>query len=339
MISNLFRHSKLCWSIASLVILGLALLQLTGCGETTFINMPSDTAQSPANPPLATATPNSQHAIRTVFIIVMENHNWSNIQNNRSADYINNTLLPQASYALRYKNLPGVHPSEPNYLWLEAGTDFGIRDDSAPNRNHQSSPDHLVAYLEKAGISWKAYQEGISGKDCPLNSSGLYAPKHNPMVFFDDVTGHNDPASAYCIAHERPYKELADDLKKDSVARYNFITPNLCHDMHNASGCATPDAVKNGDTWLSDQVPLILNSKAFQDDGALFITWDESVGGDHPIGMIVLSPFAKGGGYSNNIPYTHSSTLRTVQEIFGVEPFLGDAANSNDLSDLFRIFP
>ncbi len=55
--------------------------------------------------------------------------------------------------------------------------------------------------------------------------------------------------------------------------------------------------------------------------------------------MIVLSPFAKGGGYSNKIAYTHSSTLRTIQEIFGVEPFLGDAANSNDLSDLFRIFP
>ncbi len=339
MTSNLFRRSKSGWSIASFVLLGLALFQLAGCGETTSINLPSDATQSTAIPPLATATLNSQHAIKTVFIIVMENHNWADIQNNPSAAYINNTLLPQASYALRYKTLPGVHPSEPNYLWLEAGTDFGIRNDSEPSRNHQGTQDHLVAYLEKAGISWKAYQENISGKDCPLTSSGLYAPKHNPMVFFEDVTSHNDPASANCIAHERPYKELADDLKNDSVAHYNFITPNLCHDMHNASGCATPTPIKNGDTWLSDQVPVILNSKAFQDGGALFITWDESVGGDHPIGMIVLSPFAKGGGYSNKIPYTHSSTLRTVQEIFGVEPFLGDAANSNDLSDLFRIFP
>jgi hypothetical protein len=55
--------------------------------------------------------------------------------------------------------------------------------------------------------------------------------------------------------------------------------------------------------------------------------------------MIVLSPDAKGGGYSNTIHYTHSSTLRTVEEIFGVTPLLGDAANATDLSDLFKTFP
>jgi hypothetical protein len=33
------------------------------------------------------------------------------------------------------------------------------------------------------------------------------------------------------------------------------------------------------------------------------------------------------------------STLRTMEEIFGVTPFLGDAANETDLSDLFTVFP
>ncbi len=33
--------------------------------------------------------------------------------------------------------------------------------------------------------------------------------------------------------------------------------------------------------------------------------------------------------------YTHSSGLRTIQEIFHVGPFLGDAADALDLSDLF----
>ena len=54
-----------------------------------------------------------------------------------------------------------------------------------------------------------------------------------------------------------------------------------------------------------------------------------------PIGMIILSPFAKGGGYFNTIHYTHSATLQTLQKIFGVAPFLGDASNGPDLSDLF----
>ncbi len=55
--------------------------------------------------------------------------------------------------------------------------------------------------------------------------------------------------------------------------------------------------------------------------------------------MIVLSPFAKGNGYNNSLYYDHGSTLLSFEEIFGVSPFLGDAANETDLSDLFAKFP
>ena len=111
--------------------------------------------------------------------------------------------------------------------------------------------------------------------------------------------------------------------------------------MDQVTGCLQRHhpRMSEGDTWLSNNVPTILNSAAYQNGGALFITWDEAGTGDGPIGMIVLSPFAKGGGYSNSIHYTHGSTLRTFQEIVGVLPLLGDAANETDLSDLFTIFP
>lgn len=293
----------------------------------------------PAQPPIETDGGRSGHAIQTVFVILMENHNWADVFGSTSAPYLNQTLLPRASYARHYFNPPGLHPSEPNYLWLEAGSNLGVNDDSDPIAHHFSTDQHLVALLKKAGISWKAYQEDIPGTDCPLRGVNLYAPKHNPFVYFDDVTGANDPSSAECIVHVRPYGELARDLDADTVAAYNFITPNLCNDMHNVSGCPTGDAVKNGDDWLSREVPKLLASKAYQRGGALFITWDEGEGSDGPIGMIVLSPFAKGGGYANDLSYTHSSTLRTFQEIFAVGPALGDAAHATDLSDLFRQFP
>jgi hypothetical protein len=196
-----------------------------------------------------------------------------------------------------------------------------------------------VTYLTNAGISWKSYQEDISGTSCPLTSSGLYAAKHNPFVFFQDVTNNNSSSSSTCIAHERPYSELATDLANNTVPRYNFITPNLCDDMHNSTGCATRDSIKNGDTWLSANLPTILNSQAYKNGGAVLLTWDEAATGDGPIGMIVLSPDAKGNGYNNAIHYTHSSTVRTLEEIFGVSPLLRDAQNATDLSDLFRTFP
>ena len=275
--------------------------------------------------------------IKTVFVIVMENHNWSSIKGSASAPYINNTLLPMGAHAENYVNVPGLHPSEPNYLWLEAGNNFGVTNDNAPSSNHQSTTQHLVTQLQAAGISWKSYQEGITGTTCPLTATGLYAPKHNPMLFFDDVTDTNSSSSQNCIQHVRPYTELATDLQNNTGARYNFITPNLCHDMHNSTGCATSDSVSNGDTWLSTEVPKILASQAYKNGGVLLITWDESEGGDLPIGMIVLSPNVKAPGYSNTIPYNHGSTLRTVQEIFGLTPLLGGAATSTDLSDLFSL--
>ena len=278
----------------------------------------------------------SPQSIQTVFIILEENQNWASISGNAAAPYINNGLLPKSSYALQYYNPPGNHPSLPNYLWLEAGTNFGVTADGDPSSYSQTTTNHLVTQLKKAGIPWISFQEDIGGTTCPLIETNQYAPKHNPMVFFDDVTNTNNTGSTYCISNIRPFTELAGDLKSNTVARYNWITPNLCDDMHGNTGCLTGNAlITAGDTWLSNTIATITSSQAYSNNGVIFVTWDEGEGGDGPIGMIVMSPLAKGGGYSNSLHYTHSSTLLTMQEIFNVGPLLGDATNATDLSDLF----
>ena len=140
--------------------------------------------------------------------------------------------------------------------------------------------------------------------------------------------------NAGCTGTIRPFTELAGDLTNHTTAHYNFITPNLINDMHD-SAAPLNNPVKQGDTWLAQNLPAILNSTAYQNNGLVLITWDEGTSGDGPIGMIVLSPLARGGGYHNAIRYTHSSTLRTLQKIFNVSPLLGGAATAIDLSDLF----
>src|ERR1017187_3582242 len=75
--------------------------------------------------------------VQTVFMILMENHKWSDIKGSTDAPYINNILLPMASYCEQYSS--PLNPSLPNYLWLEAGTSFGINDDADPSVNHQAS--------------------------------------------------------------------------------------------------------------------------------------------------------------------------------------------------------
>jgi phosphatidylinositol-3-phosphatase len=279
------------------------------------------------------------NTIKTVWIIVMENHDWSTIKGSPSAPYINGTLLKLGAHAEHYTSPYGIHPSEPNYIWLEAGHDLGIGDDDGPLENYRTTKNHLTTHLETHGVSWKSYQEGISGENCPLTSTGKYRPKHNPMVFFDDVTNGRNAGSKRCIDHVRPYEELARDLTNDTLPRYNFVTPDICNDMHDSKGCATPDSIANGDAWLAREVPKILESKAYQEGGALFVTWDESEGSDFaPIGLIALSPFVKPGFESQTI-YTHSSLLRTVQDVFAVKPYLRDAQNVPSLGDMFIAYP
>jgi hypothetical protein len=279
--------------------------------------------------------------IRTVWVIVMENQDWSSIKGSKFAPYINQTLLPQASHAEQYFNPPRIHPSLPNYLWIEAGTNFAIADDHSPLVNHQTTTQHLVTLLKNApggGVEWRAYEENISGRDCPLYDRYPYVVKHNPFVYFDDVANRKDADSAYCVSHIRPFEELAKDLATNSVARYNFITPNICDDMHDSCS-PLRNKVAQGDMWLAKYLPEILNSQAYRDGGAVFITWDEAERADGPIGMIILSPLAKGNGYSNSVRYDHGALVRTLEEIFGVAPYLGNAANQPDLKDLFSAFP
>jgi hypothetical protein len=137
------------------------------------------------------------------------------------------------------------------------------------------------------------------------------------------------------------------------VARYNLITPDQFNDQHTAlTGGFTYNgvqytgdaaAIAQGDNFLSIVVPMIMASQAYQNNGAIVLWWDETEGGDDPsrtLPEVVISPLAKGNAYDSTLAYTHSSDLKSMQELFGVTGggFLGDAGRQgvNDLSDLFQ---
>jgi hypothetical protein len=334
--------------------------------------------------------------IQTVFVIAMENHNWAQpssqtspgqIFGNPAAPYINSLVTPdnpnaaQTSYASNYQNAGvGIHPSEPNYIWAEAGSNLGVLNDNDPygtNGTNQTTTQTLSNYLQTAGKTWRSYQEDIdvdltnnqplpkSQYTVPLNSvSGTftngtnqynggnqynYGAKHNPEVFFSSTNGGNNSTPSNPLAQNyAPLQQLAADLANNTVAQYNWITPDQYNDMHstltggfNYHGVHyTGDqaAIAQGDNFLSILVPQIQASNAYKNNGAIIIWWDETEGGDDPsrtIGEIIISPDAKGNAYTNFLPYTHSSDLLTMQEAFGVGPCLRDACQATDLSDLF----
>jgi phospholipase C len=266
----------------------------------------------------------------TVFTIVMENHSQRDILGNKQAPFIN-ALAAQNTVAAGYTD-NFVHPSEPNYIWMVAGDNFGILDDNAPADHHISSHSHLADQLEMQGLSWKAYMESM-GAPCGLTSKYPYEPKHNPFVYFDDINGWDGKAfhpEARCNTHVVDYSDFDRDLAAGTVPKYVFITPNMVNDMHDAS-------VAQGDAWLSREVPKILSSDAFNHGGVLFLTWDEGTGESDDPPMIVISPNAK-QGYVSQTSFNASSYLKTVQKILGVEALPCDAAHRDSVTTMDELF-
>ena len=268
----------------------------------------------------------------TVFTIVMENHDRGQIIGSPSAPYING-LLQQGAEAAGYHDAY-VHPSEPNYIWMVAGENFGILNDDDPNSSNTiSSTSHLADQIEAAGLTWKAYQESM-GAACGLSSHGQYAVKHNPFAYFSDINGWNGRSfqpTARCTEHVVDYSQLDADLAAATVPDYVFITPNLVNDMHDGS-------IAQGDAWLAAQVPKILASDRFKQGGVLFLLWDEgsSQGDDPP--FIAVSPNAK-AGFVSQTDYDTSAFLKTTQAILGVAPLPCDPqpAAVPVMSDLFSV--
>src|SRR3954454_10144634 len=157
----------------------------------------------------------------------MENKSQGDILGNKNAPFIN-SLASQNAVAAGYRdNL--VHPSEPNYIWMVAGENFGVLDDSAPSSHHLNTKSHIADQVEAAGLTWMAYMESM-GQPCGLESKYPYEPKHNAFVYFDDINGWDGQAfqpSARCNQHVVDYSQFDTDLASGKLAKYVFITPNM----------------------------------------------------------------------------------------------------------------
>jgi acid phosphatase len=302
-----------------------------GCsGGNTSGSTGAPTAQCRALSATAAARPPQWKG--TVFTIVMENKNESQIIGNAQAPYINGMAKAGALAAGYHDSY--VHPSEPNYIWMVAGENFGILNDSDPNAgNVIESQSHIADQIERAGLTWKTYQQNM-GAPCGLQSHGTYAVKHNPFAFFADIDGWDGTTfqpSSRCVEHVVDYTQFDGDLASGSLPDYVFITPDLQNDMHDGS-------IAQGDAWLANEVPKILASPRFQNGGALFLLWDEgSNNGDNPP-FIVMSPNAK-AGFVSQTNYDTSSYLKTVQAMLGVEalPCASSADAVSTMDDLFTV--
>jgi hypothetical protein len=274
--------------------------------------------------------------ISHVFVIVMENKSASEILGNQNAPYINRLA---AQYGLATRSFAVSHPSLPNYIALTGGstysldgTDCSVGDDCHVAGSHTNIADEI----EASGRTWVAYMESMPSL-CALADSGAYAVRHDPFVYYDDI---RDGPNGRCARHVLPYDAGAFQslLGGNSVPDFVWITPNLCDDGHDSCG---GDAVAQTDGWLAHTVPTILGSSAFQQGGALFLTWDEGTDdagccglgqGGGAVATLVISPLAR-RGYRSSIPFDHYSLLRTIEDGW----HLGELGNTNPATQPYTL--
>jgi len=159
--------------------------------------------------------------ITTIFYILLENRNWTENENSggqqvlgsSAAPYLNSLVTPgnanaaQVSYCSCYHNdlstyngnNPSIHPSEPNYVWMEAGSNLSKADDNDPygstdsvaqtvnylQANPSLSPQNLSGLIEAAGLTWKSYSEGtnlLNTNSANFNTAGGTLT-NNPVPF------------------------------------------------------------------------------------------------------------------------------------------------------------
>lgn len=314
-----------------------------------------------------------------VFVINLENKGYDETWGAGSAaPYLSRTLRAQGVLLTQYYGIG--HNSLDNYVAELSGqgpnvatqadcpiyTDFAGVGTISPGQAvgqgcvYPASVPTLAGQLAAAGRTWKAYLEDM-GTPCrhpALNSADgtqqakvgdQYAARHNPFVYFHAIID-----SPVCAADDVDLSALPGDLASvRTTANLTYITPNLCHDGHD-SPCVDgePGGLVSADAWLRQWVPVITGAPAFQQDGMLVITFDESDGptsdasaccGEGPgpntplpgilglgggrTGALVLSKYTVPNSW-NDTPYNHYALLASIETLFGL-PRLGYAASSS----------
>jgi len=266
-----------------------------------------DMTRAAATAPRAAAAPGVPE-MDHVIVVVMENRSFDRVVDPKSCPF---TAQLAESWVYFSNSYALVHPSQPNYLALWAGSMLGVTDNDCPAPGSPFKAENLGHALEAAGKTWRAYSENLPGPGSPACKAkgSLYTRKHAPWTQFGNLDH----------ANERPYSDLAKDIANKTLPNLAFVVPNNCHNTHDCS-------ISSGDAWLKNELqPLI---PAVGRRGLVVLTWDED---DHSSDNHILTVFAgalvRPGSVSDR-RITHYTLLRTLCDGLRIAPFAAAAAES-----------
>jgi hypothetical protein len=295
------------------VVAACALAALAGCTTPAAHRAaapPSSARPAPSpSPSPHSRVPPARAPVHTL-IVLLENHNYSQVIGQRSAPYLNGLARRGALFT---NSRAITHPSQPNYLALFSGSTQGVSGDNCPQ--HFTGPN-LASELLAAGYTFAGYAEGLPAAGSnTCNVGNTYARRHVPWTNFTTV-----PPSLSLPFSAFPAGNFA------ALPTVSFVIPNLCNDMHN---CSTA----TGNAWVQAHIGPYANW-AMAHHSLLIVDFDEN---DYAPGNQILTIFygatVRPGRYGE--PITHYSVLRTIENLYGLRP-LGQAAHATPITNVWR---
>jgi len=267
-------------------------------------------------------------AVAHVFLLVNENHSYSDVIGNPAMPYTN-SLAQKNSLARDY--FANAHPSLPNYFMLTTGDQVTDTDQFMGT----VSGDNIARALTQAGKTWKMYAEALPHAGYLGSGVAPYDKNHDPFAYFSDVM--SSAAEAENIV---PFTQLQTDMANGTLPDFAMIVPSLENDAHDcpheAPQCTDAQKLANADAWVQNNIGPLIASPAFN-HSVLIYTWDESEtsdsvnGGGHVATILVGSPIKQ--NYQSTTFYQHQSTLRLMMELLGVSDFPGAASSAPEMRE------
>ena len=165
-----------------------------------------------------------------VFVIMMENHGYSQIMNNPNAPFINE-LAHSANLATNYYAIG--HPSLTNYLEVVGGSNFGVQSDNNSDWHNSSCAPNLATGAASTDNPPSPSICPISGVGTDAATPATDSTNETQVSFLNNIDGIQSIPAATNITG----KTIADQLAERgrSWKSYQEDLPNTGADLVNNS--------------------------------------------------------------------------------------------------------
>lgn len=299
------------------------------------------TLSTPVTAPVLSAPVSKVPAFDHVFVIVLENTDYSEVVGNTTYAPYMNSLFSQGALLTNYTGV--YHPSDENYLALVGGDTYTQGATYYPNINDPNG--HLGDILDAAGLSWKSYEQGM-GTPCNMTNSydSHFHADDAPWANYTNISGN----LSRCQAHLVDISQLAVDLQSSaSTPKLDWVAADNWYNGEDAyySTMSINTSLQAQDQFLSQYVPMLLNSPAWKNQKSLLvITYDESSKGswvsssstyNSVVTVVLASQNLVKAGYQSSARYNHYNLLRTLEAAMGVGPVTANDQYAMPINDVF----